>query len=57
MNFCATLRSAVARLREKNTKNENKKISKEKKSQSRYVSHMRGGAFIQLIAVEVWTSV
>jgi hypothetical protein len=55
MHFCATLRSAVTRLREKNIKN--KKISKEKKSQSRYISRMRGGALIQPIAMEVCTSV
>jgi hypothetical protein len=55
MHVCATLRSAVTRLREKNTKN--KKISKEKKSQSRYISRMRGGALIQPIAMEVCTSV
>jgi hypothetical protein len=57
MHFCATLRSAVARLREKNRKNKKKKISKEKKSQSRYISRMRGGALIQPIAMEVCTSV
>jgi hypothetical protein len=34
-----------------------KKISKEKKSQSRYISRMRGGALIQPIAMEVCTSV
>jgi hypothetical protein len=34
-----------------------KKISKEKKSQSRYISRMRGGALIQPIAIEVCTSV
>jgi hypothetical protein len=45
------------RLREKNTKKLNKKISKEKKSQSRYISRMRGGALIQPIAMEVCTSV
>jgi hypothetical protein len=38
-------------------KNKNKKISKEKKSQSRYISRMRGGALIQPIAMEVCTSV
>jgi hypothetical protein len=57
MHVCATLRSAVTRLREKNTKKQNKKISKEKKSQSRYISRMRGGALIQPIAMEVCTSV
>jgi hypothetical protein len=41
MHVCATLRSAATRLREKNTKT--KKLSKEKKSQSRYISGMRGG--------------
>jgi hypothetical protein len=55
MHVCATLRSAVTRLREKNTKK--KKLSKEKKSQSRYISRMRGGALIQPIAMEVCTSV
>jgi hypothetical protein len=57
MHVCATLRSAVTRLREKNTKKNKKKISKEKKSQSRYISRMRGGALIQPIAMEVCTSV
>jgi hypothetical protein len=56
MHVCATPRSAVTRLREKNTKKK-KKISKEKKSQSRYISRMRGGALIQPIAIEVCTSV
>jgi hypothetical protein len=56
MHVCAKLRSAVTRLREKNTKNK-KKISKEIKSQSRYISRMRGGALIQPIAIEVCTSV
>jgi hypothetical protein len=37
MHFCATLRSAVTRLREKKQKN-----IKRKKSQSRYISRMRG---------------
>jgi hypothetical protein len=55
MHVCATLRSAVTRSREKNEKN--KKLSKEKKSQSRYISRMRGGALIQSIAMEVCTSV
>jgi hypothetical protein len=54
MHVCATLRSAVTRLREKNTK---KKNIKRKKSQSRYISRMRGGAHIQPIAMEVCTSV
>jgi hypothetical protein len=53
MHVCVTLRSAVTRLREKIQK----KISKEKKSQSRYISRMRGGALIQPIAMEVRTSV
>jgi hypothetical protein len=47
MHFCATLRSAVTRLREENTKKYQKK-----KSQSRYISRMRGGALIQPIAIE-----
>jgi hypothetical protein len=34
-----------------------KRLSTEKKSQSRYISHMRGGALIQPIAMEVCTSV
>jgi hypothetical protein len=34
-----------------------KKISKEKESQSRYISRMCGGALIQPIAMEVCTSV
>jgi hypothetical protein len=54
MHVCATLRSAVTRLREKNTK---KKISKEKKSESRYILRMHEGALIQPIAIEVCTSV
>jgi hypothetical protein len=56
MHFCATLRSAATRLREKNLKKINKNI-KRKKSQSRYISRMRGGALIQPIAMEVGTSV
>jgi hypothetical protein len=40
---------AIAR---KNTKKK-LKIIKRKKSQSRYISHMLGGAIIQLIAMEV----
>jgi hypothetical protein len=55
MHVYATLRSAVTRLREKNTKD--KKISKEEKSESRYISRIRGGALIQPIAMEVCTSV
>jgi hypothetical protein len=47
--FC---RYAIAR---KNTKN--KKLSKDKKTVSRYISHMRGGALIQPIAMEVCTSI
>jgi hypothetical protein len=54
MHFCATLLSAVTRLREKNTKN---KKHQKKNSQSRYISRMRGGAVIQPIAMEVGTSV
>jgi hypothetical protein len=57
MHVCATPRSAVTRLREKIQKNKIKKLSKEKKSQSRYISRMRGGALIQPIAMEVCTSV
>jgi hypothetical protein len=53
MHVCATLRSAATRLREKIPK---KKLLKEK-SQSRHISRMRGGALIQLIAMEVCTSV
>jgi hypothetical protein len=56
MHVCATLRSAATRLREKNTKKYLKTI-KRKKSQSRYISRMRGGALIQPIAMEVCTSV
>jgi hypothetical protein len=54
MHVCATLRSTASRLREKKYK---KKLSKEKKSQSRYISRMRGGALIQPIAMEVGVSV
>jgi hypothetical protein len=59
MHFCATLRSAATRLRQKIQKeNKNlKKLSKERKSQSHYISRMRGGVFIQPIAMEVCTSV
>jgi hypothetical protein len=46
-------RYAIARKKYK----KKKKISKEKKSQSRYISRMRGGALIQPIAMEVCTSV
>jgi hypothetical protein len=56
MHICATLRSAATRLRAKYTKNKKENISREKKSQSRYISRMRGGALIQLIAMEVDTS-
>jgi hypothetical protein len=38
MHVCVTPRSAVTRLREKNTKKKKKNLSKEKKSQSRYIS-------------------
>jgi hypothetical protein len=55
MHVCATLRSAVMRLREKIQK-KTKKCQK-KKSQSRYISRMRRGALIQPIAMEVCTSV
>jgi hypothetical protein len=57
MHVCATPpfgRYAIAR---KKYKEKKKKISKEKKSQSRYISRMRGGALIQPIAIEVCTSV
>jgi hypothetical protein len=54
MHVCATLRSAATRLREKILK-KTLKISTEEKSQSRYISRMRGGAFIQPIAMEVAT--
>jgi hypothetical protein len=48
-------RYAIAR---KNTKKKfKKKTIKRKKSQSRYISRMRGGALIQPIAMEVCTSV
>jgi hypothetical protein len=56
MHVCATLRSAVTRLRYKNTK-KRKNYLKRKKSRSGYISHMRGGALIQPIAIEVCTSV
>jgi hypothetical protein len=54
------VRRSVRPLRdcEKKYKNKNKeKLSKEKKSQSRYISLMRGDALIQPIAMEVGTSV
>jgi Mg2+ and Co2+ transporter CorA len=57
---CMFVRRSVRSLRDcekKIQKKENKKISKEKKSQSRYISRMRGGALIQPIAIEVCTSV
>jgi hypothetical protein len=57
MHFRATLRSAVTRLREKITTKKIKKSQKKKKSQSRCISRMRGGAHIQPIAMEVGTSV
>jgi hypothetical protein len=44
-------RYAIARKKYK------KKLSKEKKSQSRDISRMRGGALIQPIGMEVCTSV
>jgi hypothetical protein len=46
-------RYAIARKKYKKIK----KISKEKESQSRDISRMRGGALIQPIAMEVCTSV
>jgi hypothetical protein len=45
-------RYAIARKKYKKNK-----ISKEKKSQNRYISRMRGGALIQPIAIEVRASV
>jgi Mg2+ and Co2+ transporter CorA len=57
---CMFVRRSVRPLRDcekKIQKNKNKKLSKEKKSQSRYISRMRGGALIQPIAMEVCTSV
>jgi hypothetical protein len=57
---CMFVRRSVRPLRDcekKIQKIQNKKISKEKKSQSRYISRMRGGALIQPIAMEVCTSV
>jgi hypothetical protein len=53
------VRRSVRSLRhcEKKIQNKNKKLSKEKKSQSRYISRMRGGVLIQPIAMEVCTSV
>jgi hypothetical protein len=57
---CMFVRRSVRPLRDcekKIQKKENKKISKEKMSQSRYISRMRGGALIQPIAMEVCTSV
>jgi hypothetical protein len=49
MHVCATLGSTATRLRDKYTKKE----SKEKKSQSRFCSRMRGGALVHLIAMDV----
>jgi hypothetical protein len=58
---CMFVRRSVRPLRDCEKKIQkkikNKKISKEKKSQSRYISRMRGGALIQPIAMEVCTSV
>jgi hypothetical protein len=45
MHVCATPRSAATRLREKNTKKKEKKILKEKKSQSRYITCQRVSAW------------
>jgi hypothetical protein len=47
-------RYAIAR---KEIQKKEKKISKEYKSHSRYISRMRGGALMQPIAIEVCTSV
>jgi hypothetical protein len=47
------VRRSVRPLRDCDKKIQKKKISKEKESQSRYISHMRGGALIQAIAMEV----
>jgi hypothetical protein len=47
-------RYAIAR---KNTKEKKGKKYQKKKSQSRYISRMRGGALIQPIAMEVCTFV
>jgi hypothetical protein len=57
MHVCATLRSAATRLREIFLQKEKEKTIKRKKSQSRYISRMRGGALIQPIAMEGGTSV
>jgi hypothetical protein len=53
------VRRSVRPLRdcEKKYEKRKKKLSKEKKSQSRYISRMRGGALIQPIAMEDCTSV
>jgi hypothetical protein len=53
------VRRSVRPLRdcEKKIQKKNKEISKEKKSQSCYISRMRGGALIQPIVMEVCTSV
>jgi hypothetical protein len=51
------VRRSVRPLRDCEKKRQKKKISKEKKSQTRYISRMRGGAHIQPIAMEVCTSV
>jgi hypothetical protein len=52
MHVCATLVSSGGRLRK-----HIQKIIRRKKSQSRYISRMRGGALIQPIAIEVCISV
>jgi hypothetical protein len=55
---CMFVRRSVRPLRDCEKKlQKNKKISKEKKSQNRYISRMRGGALIEPIAMEVCTSV
>jgi hypothetical protein len=58
-HFCATIGSAVPRLREKNLqkiKNKKKNYQK-KKATKRYISLCMGGALIQLLAMEVGRSV
>jgi hypothetical protein len=53
---CMFMRRSVRPLRDCEKKNTKKNI-KGKKSQSRYISRMRGSALIQPIAMEVCTSV
>jgi hypothetical protein len=57
MHAFATLGSSGTRCQEKYTKKKTKKESKEKISQSRYISRMHGDTLIRPIAMEVCISV